>query len=100
MLFSSSCGSFSRWEMERELQVSRLIDFRFDCCRQAYLLGHTAHTRSESCKMQFGGVLGPLQDYSSGNLHERDGDTFLKLSNYEDTVRQLDMYYGLGESAW
>jgi len=68
-----------------------------DIRRQAYLLGHTAHTRSESCKMQFGGVLGPLQDYSSGNLHERDGDTFLKLSNYEDTVRQLDMYYGLAK---
>jgi len=46
--------------------------------------------------MQFGGVLGPIQDYLSSNVHETDGDSFLKLSNYEDTVRKLDMYYGLG----
>ena len=25
-----------------------------------------------------------------------DVDTCLKINNYEDTVRQLDMYYGLG----
>ena len=23
-------------------------------------------------------------------------DTFLKISNYEDTVKQLDIYYGIG----
>lgn len=23
-------------------------------------------------------------------------DQFLKVSNYEDTVRQLDIYYGMG----
>ena len=46
--------------------------------------------------MQFCGVLGPIQDYLSSSIHETDGDAFMKLSNYEDTVRKLDMYYGLG----
>lgn len=27
-----------------------------------------------------------------------DVDTCLKINNYEDTVRQLDMYYGLGKN--
>ena len=73
------------------------IFFFSDLHRQAYLSGHTGHAQhTQSDKMQFGGVLGPIQDYLSSSAHETDGDTFLKMNNYEDTVRKLDMYYGLG----
>ena len=50
--------------------------------------------------MQFGGVLGPMHDLVNSSLvtfqELSDVDTCLKLNNYEDTVRLLDMYYGLG----
>jgi hypothetical protein len=32
-----------------------------------------------------------------GSLCQIEIDMNLKLSNYEDTVRQLDIYYGLGK---
>lgn len=32
-----------------------------------------------------------------GSIYDLDIDMFLKISNYEDTVRQLDIYYGIGE---
>jgi hypothetical protein len=32
-----------------------------------------------------------------GSLCQIEIDMSLKLSNYEDTVRQLDIYYGLGK---
>lgn len=33
-----------------------------------------------------------------GSIYDLDIDMFLKISNYEDTVRQLDIYYGIGEN--
>ena len=33
-----------------------------------------------------------------GSVYDLDIDMFLKISNYEDTVRQLDIYYGIGKS--
>lgn len=33
------------------------------------------------------------------SMGELDIDINMKVSNYEDTVRQLDIYYGLGESS-
>ena len=79
--------------------IINLINFTSTVClcRQAYLSGHATHVQhTQSDKMQFCGVLGPIQDYLSSSIHETDGDAFMKLSNYEDTVRKLDMYYGLG----
>lgn len=31
------------------------------------------------------------------SLDDMNLDQFLKISNYEDTVKQLDIYYGIGE---
>jgi len=31
-------------------------------------------------------------------LEDINLDQFLKTSNYEDTVKQLDIYYGIGEA--
>lgn len=33
-----------------------------------------------------------------GSVIDLDIDMFLKISNYEDTVRQLDIYYGIGKN--
>jgi hypothetical protein len=71
--------------------------------RQAYLASHTGHGSTNgnpisaaSEKIHFGGVLGPYQEPLSTGSSDLDVDTCLKINNYEDTVRQLDMYYGLG----
>ncbi|XP_046630944.1 probable phosphorylase b kinase regulatory subunit beta isoform X2 [Daphnia pulicaria] len=70
--------------------------------RQAYLASHTGHGSTNgnpisaaSEKIHFGGVLGPYQEPVSTGSSDLDVDTCLKINNYEDTVRQLDMYYGL-----
>uniref|UniRef100_A0A0P5Q2D6 Phosphorylase b kinase regulatory subunit n=1 Tax=Daphnia magna TaxID=35525 RepID=A0A0P5Q2D6_9CRUS len=71
--------------------------------RQAYLASHAGHgspiqgntTAAATEKIHFGGVLGPYQDHQSNTSGDMDVDTCLKINNYEDTVRQLDMYYGL-----
>lgn len=39
-----------------------------------------------------GGRQNSMEENLSNNL-----DQFLKTSNYEDTVKQLDIYYGMGE---
>lgn len=31
-----------------------------------------------------------------GSIDDINLDHFLKISNYEDTVKQLDIYYGIG----
>ena len=56
-----------------------------------------SHHHGSSNIPHFGGVLGPIQELKSNRSeNELDVDTCLKVNNYEDTVRQLDMYYGLG----
>lgn len=35
-----------------------------------------------------------------GSVIDLDIDMFLKISNYEDTVRQLDIYYGIGNKIY
>lgn len=32
-----------------------------------------------------------------GSIDDINLDQFLKITNYEDTVKQLDIYYGIGE---
>lgn len=32
-----------------------------------------------------------------GSIDDINLDQFLKISNYEDTVKQLDIYYGIGK---
>lgn len=32
-----------------------------------------------------------------GSVYDFDIDMFLKISNYEDTVKQLDFYYGISK---
>lgn len=32
-----------------------------------------------------------------GSIDDINAQQFLKISNYEDTVRQLDIYYAIGE---
>lgn len=64
--------------------------------RQAYLAGQRISHVNPSTSY-FGGVLGPFQDNQLGVVNDSDVDTCLKVNNYEDTVRQLDMYYGLGK---
>ena len=32
-----------------------------------------------------------------GSIGEVDVEGFLKIMNYEDNVRQLDLYYGIGK---
>lgn len=38
----------------------------------------------------------PLKSARQNSLEDINLDTFLKTSNYEDTVKQLDIYYGIG----
>ena len=38
----------------------------------------------------------PIRNVRQGSIIDLDIDMFLKISNYEDTVRQLDIYYGIG----
>ncbi|XP_066584416.1 probable phosphorylase b kinase regulatory subunit beta isoform X2 [Prorops nasuta] len=37
----------------------------------------------------------PMKNIRQGSIIDLDIDMFLKISNYEDTVRQLDIYYGI-----
>ena len=64
--------------------------------------GGNAGNINTGFRTNFGGVLGPAHspDYVPSNTNssaDLDVDTCLKLNNYEDCVRQLDMYYGLGK---
>ena len=71
--------------------------------RQAYLASHSSHVNA--CgnattsitveQIHFGSVLG---HYQSNESNDMDVDACLKINNYEDTVCQLDMYYGLGRN--
>ncbi|XP_011147256.1 probable phosphorylase b kinase regulatory subunit beta isoform X4 [Harpegnathos saltator] len=36
-----------------------------------------------------------IRNLRQGSVIDLDADTFLKISNYEDTVKQLDIYYGI-----
>ena len=36
-----------------------------------------------------------VRNVRQGSVIDLDIDMFLKISNYEDTVRQLDIYYGI-----
>jgi phosphorylase kinase alpha/beta subunit len=36
-----------------------------------------------------------MRNMRQGSVIDIDADMFLKISNYEDTVRQLDIYYGI-----
>ena len=38
-----------------------------------------------------------FKNASRGSVIDFDTNMFLKISDYEDTVRQLDIYYGIGE---
>lgn len=44
------------------------------------------------CVLQVPGIV-----MRSQSIFEMDVDLNLKVSNYEETVRQLDVYYGIGE---
>lgn len=37
-----------------------------------------------------------LRNVRQGSIIDLDIDMFLKISNYEDTVKKLDIYYGIG----
>lgn len=39
-----------------------------------------------------------MKNHRQGSLIDLDIDMFLKISNYEDTVKQLDIYYGIGNA--
>jgi phosphorylase kinase alpha/beta subunit len=45
--------------------------------------------------MSVGAPIGIAAEFQRRSTADLDVDTCLKLNNYEDTVRQLDMYYGL-----
>lgn len=43
------------------------------------------------------GGIAPNTTERQNSLEDINLDQFLKTSNYEDTVKQLDIYYGIGE---
>jgi len=45
-----------------------------------------------------GGSSGAPDSGRHNSLEDINLDQFLKTSNYEDTVKQLDIYYGIGEA--